>query len=153
VTLDVTIPPGFAAADSAKVVSVKHTRVDEMHGDAFTVWASRGSPQVPSAEDLAALRGAMEPVVLSREQLSALDTTIRVSFELPRFGVSLIELEPSDARRDVTPSSSRSGCSLLAASSAQGASLSSCAPLASLAVGAALLRRRSRARRQRWTRS
>jgi xylan 1,4-beta-xylosidase len=159
VTLDVTIPPGFAASQSDRTVSVTHTRVDETHGDAFTVWASRGSPQAPSTDDLAALRGAMEPVVSSSEQLSASDQTISLSFELPRFGVSLIEIVPSGSSRDGTLSpsgsggDSGSGCSLRAASSAQGVSLVSFVPLASFAVGLALLRRRGCARRQRSTRS
>ena len=46
-----------------------HTRVDDTHGDAFTVWVSQGSPATPSAAQLAALREAMEPVVLEREHV------------------------------------------------------------------------------------
>ncbi|MEY4547985.1 MAG: hypothetical protein RL685_4180 [Pseudomonadota bacterium] len=95
ITLDVALPLGFGGSDSSRAVSVTHTRVDEAHGDAVAVWKSQGSPALPSAEELSALRGAMAPVVLSRERvLPAADGALSLSLELPRFGLSLLELTP-----------------------------------------------------------
>ncbi|MEY2931665.1 MAG: hypothetical protein RL033_2414, partial [Pseudomonadota bacterium] len=95
ITLDVALPPAFARSHSSRAVSVTQTRVDEAHGDAVTVWTSQGSPELPSAEQLSALRGAMEPVVLSRERvLPTADGVLSLSLELPRFGLSLLELTP-----------------------------------------------------------
>ncbi len=92
VTLEVSLPAAFE-----QHAAVTHIRVDETHGDAFTVWETQGSPEVPSASQLAQLREAMEPVVLNDEQLlEGADGKVRVSFELPRFGISLLSLQPSD---------------------------------------------------------
>ncbi|HWO07984.1 MAG TPA: hypothetical protein VNN80_00850, partial [Polyangiaceae bacterium] len=62
----------------------------------------------------AMLRDAMEPVVLSSEQAAiVVDGNVRLSFDLPRFGVSLIELaplhegEPDASRNDAASCSFR----------------------------------------------
>lgn len=52
----VTLPSGWGAR-----ATITHLRVDETHGDAFTVWTSQGSPATPSAAQRAALVAAMEP--------------------------------------------------------------------------------------------
>jgi len=100
VTLSVSVPPAFG--DRALVM---HTRVDDTHGDAFTVWVAQGRPATPSAEQLAALRDAMEPAVLEPEH--AVDVSggaVNLSFDLPRFGISLLTLAPSNGgERDVSP--------------------------------------------------
>lgn len=106
VTLRVAVPPAFGAQ-----AAVTHTRVDHAHGDAFTVWASQGSPPTPSAVQLAALEEAMDPVVLERER--AVDVTrgaVSLSFDLPRFGISLLTLEPSGSEPPAA-SKSDAGCS------------------------------------------
>jgi xylan 1,4-beta-xylosidase len=97
VTLHVALPAAFGASDPARAVRVTHTRVDDTHGDAFTVWVSQGSPQDPSAAQLAALRQAMQPVLLDSETLAPIAGAVSLSFDLPRFGVSLVELAPSTA--------------------------------------------------------
>jgi xylan 1,4-beta-xylosidase len=145
ITLDVALPPAFAASHPSRAVSVTHTRVDETHGDAFTAWTSQGSPEPPSAEALAALRAAMEPVVLSQEEAQlAADGTLRLSLELPRFGLSLLELAPSE-QSDETRSTSPSGCSLPPAPAAK----SALPALLALGLGLALTARQVLARRRR----
>jgi xylan 1,4-beta-xylosidase len=90
VTLKVRLPAGFG-----DVASVIHTRVDETHGDAFTVWEAQGSPPDPSDAELAELRESMEPVTLEERTASVRDQVASLSFNLPRFGISLLTLEPA----------------------------------------------------------
>jgi xylan 1,4-beta-xylosidase len=91
VTLDVSVPPGFGAH-----AAVTHTRVDDAHGNAHAAWVSQGSPASPSESELDALREAMEPVVLERDRVIEVSSgSVRFSFELPRFGISLVTLVPS----------------------------------------------------------
>jgi xylan 1,4-beta-xylosidase len=92
VHLTIEVPPGFG--DLARV---SHLRLDESHGDAYTVWVSQGMPASPSAAQLAALRQAMDPSLLvpDRTVAVAADGSVAVDFELPRFGVSLVTIQPS----------------------------------------------------------
>jgi xylan 1,4-beta-xylosidase len=114
VTLDVNVPPAFG-----EHAAVTHTRVDESHGDAHAVWVAQGSPAAPSAAQLASLRNAMEPVMLERERVARVtDGAVRVSFALPRFGISLVTLTPSAAPSPASPPPSERGCSCRAHGSA-----------------------------------
>jgi xylan 1,4-beta-xylosidase len=107
VTLSVSVPPAFGTQ-----ASVTHTRVDDTHGNAYAVWASQGSPAMPSDSQLAALREAMEPVALERERVvRVVDGAVNLSFDLPRFGISLVSLAPSKTgEREASPASD-AGCS------------------------------------------
>jgi xylan 1,4-beta-xylosidase len=107
VTLRVTVPPAFGA-----YTAVTHTRVDETHGDAYTAWVAQGSPATPSEAQLAALRGAMEPVVLERERIADVTNgAVSLSFELPRFGISLVTLAPASGPKPPVSSPGGGGCS------------------------------------------
>jgi xylan 1,4-beta-xylosidase len=92
VHLAIKVPPGFGPS-----ARVSHLRVDESHGDAYTVWVSQGMPASPSAGQVAALRQAMEPssLVPDRAVAVAADGSVGVDFELPRFGVSLVTILPA----------------------------------------------------------
>ena len=108
VTLNVSVPVDFGAR-----AAVTHTRVDDVHGNAFAVWVSQGSPKEPSADQREELLRAMEPVALERERTTRVSGgSVRISFELPRFGVSLISLAPAapEAPEAEAPPSS-DGCS------------------------------------------
>lgn len=132
VTLAVTLPRALGTS-----WELTHTRVDDGHGDAFTLWASWGSPELPSAEQLVALRNAMEPVTLSRASVSPNgEGVLALSFDLPRFGLSLVTLAPSSAAQPEAPSSRASGCTFATPSRR---SLGGCLALAAAAV---LARRR-----------
>jgi xylan 1,4-beta-xylosidase len=105
VTLEVAVPQAFEAHAVAT-----HTRVDEHHGDAYTVWLSQGSPEDPSEVEIAELRAAMQPAVLEQRSLPVVRGRVSLSFELPRFGLSLVTLEPPDgSARDAHPVSD-AGC-------------------------------------------
>ena len=107
VTLKVAVPPAFGAK-----AAVTHTRVDGTHGNAFTVWVSQGSPATPTAKQLTALREAMEPVVLEPEHLvEVAGGAVSLSFDLPRFGISLMTLAPSTGSERDASLASDAGCS------------------------------------------
>ena len=93
VRLAVKVPPAFGTR-----VTVTHLRVDDTHGDAYTVWTSQGSPATPSALQIAALQAAMDPVMLMPAQtIDVAGGTATVSFDLPRFGISLLTIAPAPA--------------------------------------------------------
>ena len=92
VHLTIKVPASFGAS-----VRVSHLRVDDSHGDAYTVWVSQGMPASPSAAQLAALQQAMDPssLVPDRTAAVAADGSVAVDFDLPRFGVSLVTITPA----------------------------------------------------------
>ena len=94
VQLAVTVPASFGPR-----VRVSHLRVDESHGDAYTVWVAQGMPASPSATELAALQQAMDPASLTADRTVAVaaDGSVGIDFDLPRFGVSLVTIAPAGA--------------------------------------------------------
>ena len=91
IAIHVSLPPAFGTR-----AIVTHARVDDAHGNAHTVWVSQGSPATPSDAELVELQEAMEPAVLERERVVAVtDGVVTLTFELPRFGISLLTLVPS----------------------------------------------------------
>jgi xylan 1,4-beta-xylosidase len=107
VTVNVTVPSVFE--DSA---ALTHHRVDDQHGNAFTVWQAQGKPSAPTSAELASLHQAMDALEFEPERVVAVrDGAVTVSFDLPRFGVSLITLTPSSSRDARTPSEDDAGCS------------------------------------------
>jgi xylan 1,4-beta-xylosidase len=92
VHLEVKLPATFGA-----IARVSHLRLDESHGDAYTVWVSQGMPASPSVAQLAALQAAMDPSLLVPDRTVAVppDGSVGVDFALPRFGVSLLTLQPA----------------------------------------------------------
>ena len=91
VHLAVKIPTSFGAR-----VTATHTRVDDTHGDAYTVWVAQGSPAVPTPAQLAELYAAMMPATLGPARtLDVAAGSATVDFTLPRFGLSLVTLSPA----------------------------------------------------------
>ncbi len=73
---------------------VKRYLIDETHSNSFTAWQAMGSPQEPSAEQIAQLEESCklgevkeQPRFIEEENLSAIMVT------LPRQGVTLLEME------------------------------------------------------------
>jgi xylan 1,4-beta-xylosidase len=83
VHLAINVPASFGAC-----VRVSHLRVDDTHGDAYTVWVSQGMPASPSAAQVAALQQAMDPSPLVPDETLAVAASgsVGVDFDLPRFG-------------------------------------------------------------------
>jgi xylan 1,4-beta-xylosidase len=92
VHLTIKVPANFGSS-----VRVSHLRVDESHGDAYTVWVSQGMPASPSAAQIATLQAAMDPLPLvpDRTVVVAADGAVATDFDLPRFGVSLVTIAAS----------------------------------------------------------
>lgn len=82
-------------SDRGTRARVSHWRVDEAHGDAYTTWQAQGMPAQPSAAQVQALQQAMVPQLLMAQTLTVSSSgSVELDFELPRFGVSLVTLEP-----------------------------------------------------------
>jgi len=102
VQLTVKVPSTFGST-----VTVSHMRVDETHGDAYTVWTSQGSPAKPSAAQIQALQQAMDPMPLNPPQSMAVSNgSVSVNFDLPRFGISLLTITPGAGVSDAGSSRS-----------------------------------------------
>jgi len=89
VQLKVRLPESFGPK-----ARLTHYRIDDTHSNAYTKWIELGSPQKPSEEMVAQLKTAMQLQTLEPARL--VDTAsgnVMLSFELPRFGLSLIVLE------------------------------------------------------------
>ncbi|HMC93910.1 MAG TPA: hypothetical protein VKO16_03980, partial [Polyangia bacterium] len=96
VSLTVKVPADFGSS-----VTVAHLRADDTHGDAYTVWTSQGSPAAPSAAQILALQQGMDPVPLNPPQsLAVSGGSVSLTFDVPRFGVSLLTISPSAAVTD-----------------------------------------------------
>lgn len=112
VHVSVSLPAGFGPT-----ATVTHLRVDDQHGDAYTVWTSQGSPAAPSAAQIAALQAAMQPVAIDPQgSVAVTNGAVALDFSLPRFGVSLLTIAPpgaadagADAAAGVDASAGRGG--------------------------------------------
>ncbi|HVT09727.1 MAG TPA: beta-xylosidase [Polyangia bacterium] len=91
VHLSIAVP-----ADFGPRARIAHLRADESHGDAYTVWVSQGMPATPSPAQVAALQAAMDPSPASPDKIVAVvpGGAVRLDFDLPRFGVSLLTVTP-----------------------------------------------------------
>ena len=90
VHLAIKVPASFGSN-----VIASHLRVDETHGDAYTVWVAQGMPANPSASQISELQQAMEPAsLLAGTILTVANGSVSVDFQLPRFAVSLITIQP-----------------------------------------------------------
>jgi xylan 1,4-beta-xylosidase len=77
----------------AQPVTVKHYRVDQEHGNSYTAWKRMGSPQQPTAAQVAELQRASELTLLGNPQgVAVKDGVATVRMQLPRQAVSLVVL-------------------------------------------------------------
>jgi len=76
---------------AAERVLLEHFRVDQNTSNSFTAWQAMGSPQDPSPRQYAALKAAGQLHLLTSPRwLNSRDGEVRLSFMLPRQGVSLL---------------------------------------------------------------
>jgi xylan 1,4-beta-xylosidase len=92
--------PGQAASIELAVdgvpagrVTIEHARIDADHSNAYETWKRMGSPQPPTAQQQAQLEkaGQLEPLA-PPQQVDAVNGQVRLSFSLPRQGVSLVTI-------------------------------------------------------------
>ena len=78
---------------STNAVEVTHDRVDATHSNAYEAWKRMGSPQSPTAAQIADLEraGRLQPLEPSRK-IEAAGGRVRLSFALPRQAVSLVRV-------------------------------------------------------------
>lgn len=76
--------------------ALSHHRIDALHSNAHAVWTSLGSPQDPTADELAAVhaRQGLESYAAPMT-VTAVDGTIDLSLELSLPAVSLLVLRPT----------------------------------------------------------
>jgi xylan 1,4-beta-xylosidase len=73
---------------------LRHYRIDAGHSNAYEAWKKMGSPQQPSPDQYAQLENAGQLQLLTPEKrVPVANGRVTVSFQLPRQGVSLIELK------------------------------------------------------------
>ncbi len=85
---------GITGLPSAqKSVLVQHFRLDGSHSNAFAEWKALGSPQNPSPEQYSKLEAAGQLQLLGSPQwMKPEDNKLRLQFDLPRQGLSLIRV-------------------------------------------------------------
>jgi xylan 1,4-beta-xylosidase len=73
---------------------VTHTRVDELHSNAYALWKSLGAPVAPSRPQYAQLAAASQlaPLAGAAPSVSVSDGRASLAFTLPRQAVSLVIL-------------------------------------------------------------
>lgn len=70
---------------------VQHFRVDDEHSNAYEAWKKLGSPQHPTAAQYAQLEAAGQlAAVTSPDWVHSADGRLRLNFDLPLHGVSLV---------------------------------------------------------------
>ena len=78
----------------AERVLLEHYRIDDAHSNAYTVWQKMGSPQHPTAQQYADLQAAGQLQLLSSpEWLDVKNGEVKISTQLPRQGISLLQLK------------------------------------------------------------
>jgi xylan 1,4-beta-xylosidase len=74
-------------------VLLTHYRIDQEHSNSFTAWKKMGSPQAPSAAQIAELEKAGQLQMIGSPQWVNIKNGIStIQFDLPRQGVSLIKI-------------------------------------------------------------
>jgi xylan 1,4-beta-xylosidase len=74
-------------------VLVTHYRIDQEHSNAFTAWKKMGSPQTPTAAQIAELEKAGQlGTVEAPKSVTPANGVATLQFTLPRQGVSLIKM-------------------------------------------------------------
>jgi len=72
---------------------VEHFRVDSGHGNAYSMWMKMGSPQSPSPAECETLESAGQLQLLESPIWQTIERgSVRLSFSLPRQGLSLVRL-------------------------------------------------------------
>ncbi|GAB3170949.1 GH39 family glycosyl hydrolase [Telluribacter humicola] len=77
----------------ARRVLVHHYRIDQQYSNSYEVWKRMGSPQNPTAEQIATLEKAGQlQTFASPTQMDVRNGQLQMDFQLPRQGVSLIKV-------------------------------------------------------------
>ena len=79
---------------STRKVLLTHYRIDNQFSNSYEVWKAMGRPQNPSKEQIETLeRSGQLELYTSPEYVDVTNNGLRIEFDLPRQGVSLIKLD------------------------------------------------------------
>ena len=79
---------------TGKRARMTHYRIDQARSNSYTAWKAMGSPQAPTAQQVAALKKASELATLGAPSTVAIkDGKATLRMQLPRQAVSLIKLD------------------------------------------------------------
>jgi xylan 1,4-beta-xylosidase len=79
---------------TAKTLNLHHYRIDDENSNSYEVWKKMGSPENPSAEQIAVLEKAGQLTLLSSPAyVKTNNGAIKMEIELPRQGVSLLKFD------------------------------------------------------------
>src|SRR5262249_36058058 len=91
VPVDLTVS-GLPAA--LKMALREHLRVDATHSNAFSAWKAMGSPQSPTGSQYKELEASGRLQLLTSPEWIPIERgTVRLRFDLPRQGLSLVRIE------------------------------------------------------------
>lgn len=77
-----------------KTVRLTHYRIDDKHSNSYEVWKKMGSPQNPTAAQIATLEKSGQLEMMGKpENRKVKNNTITVNFALPRQGVALVKVD------------------------------------------------------------
>jgi len=78
----------------AKTVTLTHYRIDDKHSNSYEVWKKMGSPQKPTATQIATLQKSGQLETIGKDQKMAVTANkVTLNISIPRQGVSLIKLD------------------------------------------------------------
>jgi xylan 1,4-beta-xylosidase len=78
----------------SKSVTVFHYRIDNEHSNSYEVWKKMGSPQNPSAKQIAELEKAGQLKTIGNpEKIKVTANKVVIKMSLPRQGVSLLKMD------------------------------------------------------------
>jgi xylan 1,4-beta-xylosidase len=79
---------------SVSRVRLTHYRIDDTHSNAYTVWKAMGSPQNPSAAQIAELKSKDGLQLLeSPRWIDVKNDAMAVSTDMPHHSISLLQLD------------------------------------------------------------
>ena len=79
---------------TAKTVALTHYRIDNEHSNAYEAWKKMGSPQSPTAVQIAELEKAGKLQTISKpEKMQTTNGSLMIKVMLPRQGVSLLKID------------------------------------------------------------
>ena len=78
---------------TAKAITVTEYRIDNEHSNSYEVWKKMGSPQNPTAEQIAVLEKAGQLQMMNKPVKMKANNKMILKIQLPRQGVSLLKLD------------------------------------------------------------
>ncbi len=82
-----------AAVYPRKEMTVKQYRIDAAHSNSYEVWKKMGSPQQPTAEQIALLEKEGQLKQVGTSKVKTKNGLLQLNMQLPRQGIVFIKIE------------------------------------------------------------